>query len=223
MLKFMKSLYRILGRNSKTIKFLFYLSYVGLVTLFFVSPFMYNNMEWVRPIFRELGGKFGQASVILLVISMTPGILKRLGILDMVEAITLLFRREFGILAFYTTLMHVGYASWTRKMATGAINYWSIFDSQLEGAIAFSIFFVLFVISNDYSMKLLKHWWKYIQRGAYIAAILILLHVLAVGGSNWVIYLINFYLGAEVISWLWVWSRKMKPNTAQKPLEKTQK
>ena len=55
----------------------------------------------------------------LLILSLIPGTLKRMNLLGRLESILMLFRRQLGVLAFFTAAMHLGYMSWIKKIAAG--------------------------------------------------------------------------------------------------------
>lgn len=213
----MKNLYLLLAKNARQINFLFYLSYVALVTFFVASVWMYNNFPAAKNLFPEFGSKFGQVSILLLITSMTPGILKRLGFFKTIESILVLFRRQIGILAFFTAFMHLGYTSWIRKIANGSFDFWTVLDRQWYGSLAIIIFFILWVISNDWSMKVMKGWWKVIQRLTYVAVIFLLFHLQFVDGDEWLKILLWAYLALEASSWTHVLLKKFMPNKTTPP------
>lgn len=205
----MKAFYLFLARHQKIVKKIFFLGYVAMVLAFIGGVWAYGQMPETRSSFNDLGRKFGQISTLLLVLSMTPGILGRLNILRMVESTLLIFRRQFGITAFFTAMLHLGYISWIRRIATGQNPLPSYFTYQETGFAALSIFILLWFISNDFSMRLFGPVWKMMQRLAYIAAIALLVHIFEAQSSWW--YLVGAYLTLEVISWSVVLFKKIFP------------
>jgi len=91
----------------------------------------------------------------------------------------LVFRRELGIITFYTALFH-GFYLYSISGYNLNITYSLILSNSglIFGFLALIILFVLFLTSNDYSVKLLKKNWKRIQRLVYLVPFLILLHLI---------------------------------------------
>lgn len=210
----MKEIYSFLGRHLHLIKKIFLLTYILVVVGIVVGVMFYSIIPEARELYGTIGRKAGQISTILLLLSMTPGILTRLGVLKMVESILLLFRRQFGVTAFFTAILHLMYMSWIRRIAAGQNPLPSFFTYQQYGFAALSIFILLWFTSNDFSMRLLGPLWKLIQRLAYIAAIVLMIHIF-VSGSQWWIP-IGIYLGFEAISWViqllrWSWPKQNPP------------
>lgn len=195
----MKQLYLFFGKHLKLIKKLFLLSYIAIIATIFIGIMMYDSSRSIRILFKDIGARSGSISIILLVTSMIPGILKRMDILKSLESMLLLFRRQFGVLAFFFAVNHLMYISWIREIATGDNPLPTIFTYQQAGFFALAIFLLLWVISNNFSMKFLGKFWKYIQRLTYISVIALIIHVYAAGSQIWII--LSAILAAEALSW----------------------
>lgn len=195
----MKSLYLFLAKHQKIVKQIFFGGYVSLALLYIAGLWVYPRYEELRPFFGDIGAKFGELSIILLLISMTPGILKRLNILRQVESLLLIFRRQIGITAFFTAMLHSGFISLIKQISTGKSIIPTLFVYNQTGFAALSIFFLLWVISNNYSMKTLGSVWKLLQRLTYVAALAIMLHVFDARSKWWMV--VGAYLVFEAISW----------------------
>jgi sulfoxide reductase heme-binding subunit YedZ len=196
----MKQLYIFLAHHQKLIKKLFLLTYIILITLYVVGIWQYDSLNEIRGLFRTIGKWSGQISIILLLLTLIPGMLKRMNLLDKIESIVYLFRRQLGVLAFFMAVTHVGYMSWIRKIASGENPLDSVFKYQQTGFAAFAIFLLLWVTSNDISMRFLGKWWRYLQRLSYLSVIALILHVFAAGSKIWMV-LLAFLIG-EALSWV---------------------
>jgi methionine sulfoxide reductase heme-binding subunit len=204
----MKQLYVFLAKHQKKIKFLFLLSYISLITLYIAGIWAYGKIDNFNSLYSELGEKLGQVTIALLTTALIPGMLKRLGILKRLSSIFILFRRQLGVLAFFTAVTHMGYQSFIEKIALGENPLTTAFTYQQTGFAAITIFFLLWVTSNDFSMKFLGKWWKYLQRTSYLAIILLILHTFDAGSKFWLVLAV--ILSLEAISWL-VYLIKPKP------------
>lgn len=203
----MRSLYLYLARHSKFVKKIFLLLYIASAIAFVAGIWLYGQKPELKPAFNSLGRYFGQASTVLLLVALTPGILSRLKILKTTESTLLLFRRQFGVTAFFMAMLHLGYISWIRRIASGQNPLPSVFTYQQTGFVALSVFLVLWILSNDFSMRTFGPIWKLLQRLGYVAAIALLFHIYD-AQSNWWMP-VGVYLGLEVISWLAVIVRKI--------------
>ncbi len=108
-------------------------------------------------------------------------------------------RRAFGVAGFGYALLHLFF--YVRDMETvenvlaeiGALGIWT-------GWAAFLLFLPLAVTSNDASMRALKRGWKQVQRLAYPAAVLTLVHWMF-AHDNVVAGLVNFAPLALLQAW----------------------
>jgi sulfoxide reductase heme-binding subunit YedZ len=108
-------------------------------------------------------------------------------------------RRAFGVAGFAYALLHLFF--YLADMETlenvlaeiGALGIWT-------GWIAFLLFVPLALTSNDASMRALKKGWKALQRLAYPAALLTLVHWMFVH-DNFAAALINFAPLAALEAW----------------------
>lgn len=209
-MKFLKDLYLFLAKHQKIVKKIFFIGYIAMVVMYIVGLWVYPNYPSLRPMFGEIGSKFGEISVVLLLASMTPGILKRLGIFRQIESLLLIFRRQIGITAFFTAILHSGFTSLISLISTGKSVIPSLFVYNQTGFAAISIFFLLWVISNNFSMKMLGGVWKLLQRLTYVAALAIMFHVFDAQSSWWMPA--GVYLVLEAVSWVVFLFRQFRAN-----------
>ncbi len=209
-MKFLKDLYLFLAKHQKIVKKIFFIGYIVMVAMYIAGLWIYPNYPDLRPMFSEIGSKFGEISIVLLLASMTPGILKRLGILRQIESILVIFRRQIGITAFFTAMLHSGFISLISKISTGKSIIPTLFVYNQTGLAAISIFFLLWAISNDFSMRTLGAVWKLLQRLTYVAALAIMFHVFDARSSWWMV--VGVYLVLEAISWMVFLFRQYQTN-----------
>ena len=98
-------------------------------------------------------------------------------------------RRELGISMFYFALAHGssyilkdGVSPYTREVG------------YVAGIFALSIYFILYLTSNNVSVRKLKRRWKKLHYLVYPAYILTMLHVGLVGGETLLTQIIEFIL-----------------------------
>jgi len=84
-------------------------------------------------------------------------------------------RRAFGVAAFLYALLHLFFYILDMETAANVLAEVAI-PSILAGWVALLLFLPLAVTSNDYSMRALRTGWKRLQRLAYPAALLTLVH-----------------------------------------------
>jgi methionine sulfoxide reductase heme-binding subunit len=195
----MKQLYLLLAKNQKNIKKLFLFSYIILIAMFIIGIWQYDNSTDIKFLYKEIAKKSGQISVGLLILTLIPGMLKRIGILGKFESLLMLFRRQLGVLAFFTAGSHLVFVSWIKQIATGTNPLLRFFKYQQTGFAAITIFLLLWITSNDLSIKFLGKWWKYIQRLSYLSVIALILHIFDAGSKIWIV--LSVILTVEALSW----------------------
>ncbi|MDH5533586.1 MAG: ferric reductase-like transmembrane domain-containing protein [Candidatus Pacebacteria bacterium] len=201
----MKQLYLLLSKNQKKIKLLFLLSYISIIIMYVMSIWGYERFDLIKNISGELGEKFGQITIVLLTATLIPGMLKRFGILKRLSSILILFRRQLGVLSFFTAIAHMGFNFSIPYIASGTNFIPDLLKNYLTGFAAITIFFLLWVTSNDFSMKFMGKWWKYLQRLSYLAILLLILHTLDAGSKFSLV--LGGVLSLEVLSWIYYFKK----------------
>lgn len=196
----MKEIYLLLAHHQKFIKHLFLLTYIVLISGYIGAVWFYPQLTAAKAPLRDWGKTFGQASIVLMLLTLIPGMLMRFNFFRTIESTLILFRRQFGVLAFFTAFMHVGLRSWIKLLATGSNPLLTFFKFQQTGFAALTIFILLWVTSNDLSMRILGKWWKYLQRFSYVAAIFLILHIKDAASNWW--WPITIFLVFETLSWI---------------------
>ncbi|GIW63946.1 MAG: hypothetical protein KatS3mg091_748 [Patescibacteria group bacterium] len=88
----------------------------------------------------------------------------------------MLFRRQIGILVFFTVLIHYMFLRGFRVLSFGLPSILPTFE--FVGFIAFQLLFLMFITSNDWAVGRLKKWWVYLHRATYLIVFLVFLHIL---------------------------------------------
>lgn len=157
----------------------------------------------------DIGVKVGSIALYLFFITITAGILRRFGILQPVQQLLMLFRRHLGIMTYLLGLMHWVLVRVAFSAKQGVIPTLAPFE--LAAFFAMQIMFLLFVTSNDWSVKHLGVWWKRIHKLIYLVAWLVFFHVALQTGEGIEKAPITFiFASVELISLLYDWSVKRK-------------
>lgn len=133
----------------------------------------------------DVGVWSGRAAVSVLAVVLIPGMLGRFGIQIKVTRVITFYRRQLGITTFLLALTHGMLVRNVARFVLGwyPINFAPVFE--LFGSLALSLLFLLFITSNDMSVKRLGAWWKRLHRLVYIIVLLILFHTFLQRVSVW--------------------------------------
>ncbi|MCA9388111.1 MAG: ferric reductase-like transmembrane domain-containing protein, partial [Candidatus Andersenbacteria bacterium] len=121
-------------------------------------------------------------------------------------------RRPIGISVFYFAATHV--LIYAALLNT---SIWKLLSLSLQGigplwygAVALLILFLLFSISNKIATKRLKRWWKRIQRLAYLALPLVLVHAALVENEGIALAIVGTigFIALKSVEWYSTRSRK---------------
>ncbi|GIW63107.1 MAG: hypothetical protein KatS3mg090_0933 [Patescibacteria group bacterium] len=174
----MSRLIKFLTKNKKLIVFLFFLAYFLNLLLLLMGWNWFATQK--GPLLYNIGVVYGRLAVIFYSITLLPGIIRRFQIKESVlyqtQTILMLFRRQIGILVFFTVLIHYMFLRGFRVLSFGLPSILPTFE--IVGFIAFQLMFLLFITSNDWSVSKLKKWWIYLHRTTYVIVFLIFLHIL---------------------------------------------
>lgn len=208
-----EQIFQIAAQKKQRIWLFFWVVYIAILTILtwgsvviiFDLPsaaFVYATGVW--------SGKF---AVTMLAVVLIPGILGRSGIqIKATRAITF-YRRQLGITTFLLALTHGMLVRNVARLAHGwyPINLAPVFE--LFGSLALSVLFLLFITSNDASVKRMGPWWKRLHRLVYIVVLFILFHTLLQRVSVWSV-LTGIVAILEFASLLWSgllgWKRSIR-------------
>lgn len=127
----------------------------------------------------EYGKLCGLIAVYLFLVTLVPGIVKRLKLANKIKNLYLflnLLRRQLGILTFLFVFYHFLFLRGLDSFQSGQI-YTPSALFEWFGFIAFQLLFLLFVTSNDLSVRRLGKWWNRLHSLTYIIVWLVMLHV----------------------------------------------
>ena len=200
-------LFMIAAQNGKIIKNLFFILYIILVLILLFSGYKIISAHALDSSLYSLGKKFGELTLLLLGLVVTPGILGRFGIEIKITRIVTVYRRQFGIITFLTALLHFSLVRMFNWL--GGILPFSPFPITFEayGTLALSLMFLLFVTSNDFSKKTLGKLWKVMHRFIYLILWLLVLHVGLQKIGVWTLFIFGAAI-VETFSWIIYFIRK---------------
>ncbi|MBI4037426.1 ferric reductase-like transmembrane domain-containing protein [Candidatus Curtissbacteria bacterium] len=201
-----RKIYLKIAKKEKFIRFLSNLVYLAIVGFW---PVAYLSTVGILPgssYLYSLGVKFGQGAITLLGIVVIPGILGRFGIEIPITRTITLFRRRLGILVFLLGLTHYLLVR-LLSIILGYIKF-QIFPPLFEllGMSTLSLLFLLFLTSNNKSVRSLGKWWKRLHRLIYLVLWLLVFHTGLQRISKWTLFIGLFAL-LEIISFIYL---KMK-------------
>lgn len=138
------------------------------------------NLLLYLTIFYELGKKLGSVAVVLYVLTLIPGMLKRFGVLPLTRSLLMLTRRQIGVTMFLSALGHQALVQLFPLLLSGQNPFFTTFRTTL-GSLALMVLFPLWLTSNDFSVQKLQKNWKRLHRLTYVALALIFGHVFFTG------------------------------------------
>lgn len=124
----------------------------------------------------EIGLKFGTFSLFALAATLTPGILKRLGLFRSLMIMLTPFKRHMGITSYLLALGHYFLVTLLPSIATNTFPP-VITTASFFGFMGFLTLTPLFITSNDFALKKLGRNWGRLHKLVYLAGIFILVHV----------------------------------------------
>ncbi len=202
----------IIPRKAKVIQ-LFKLVYlIQVAVLFWAGISFYSG--FYHSVYYQLGLYFGRIAVLLFIIILIPGMLKRFGITHKILALLMIFRRYIGISMYIFALSHFGLVKVLPNLS--ALHLPVPFVFELWGSAALLVLFFLFITSNDFSVSRLGIWWYRIHRLIYIAMWLIFFHLAFQRISLWTI-LLGITVFSMMISFL---VERIRKNVSKKLTEK---
>lgn len=122
-----------------------------------------------------LGVAMGKAAVVLFVLTLIPGMMKRFGITHKLLALLMIFRRYIGIAMYISALSHFGLVKAVPALSSKLPFQLTAFE--FWGSLALFTLLFLFITSNDFSVGRLGIWWYRIHRLIYLSMWFILFHV----------------------------------------------
>jgi len=106
----------------------------------------------------------------------------------------MMFRRQFGILAFYFAFFHFIAVLMHNYLQLG-YNFYDVTSWYFMGTAGMIIMFILYLTSNNLSMRILKLNWKKLQKITYFVLPIIAIHIMLVRSSSQSLTLNGFFEG----------------------------
>ncbi len=157
-----------------------------------------------RKIWSELGTNSGKAAILVLGITLLPGMIKRFqlkGVLTAAQVFIMSIRRALGVLVYYLVVLHL---IWVKILP--AFHYdldlLRYSNYELMGLIALLLLTPMALTSNDFAVRKLGKHWKRIHSAVYVVIWFIFLHVLLMEGSVKMILIAGVLGTLEIASWI---------------------
>ncbi|MFZ1721530.1 MAG: ferric reductase-like transmembrane domain-containing protein [Microgenomates group bacterium] len=190
---------------------------LGMLLVAITAVVPEGRMYW-----RELGLLAGKLAILVLGVTLVPGIFKRFqvkGVLAAVQVLLMSVRRALGLMVYFLT---VGHLLWVRILPRLYYNLSlsSFTNYEIIGLIALILLTPMALSSNDPSMRMLGKNWKKIHSAVYVIIWLIFLHVLLMEGSLKFTVLAGLFGVLEILSWIYYYKNRPK-STITTPVEST--
>lgn len=178
----------------------FKIIYLFLILFILFIFITFRGNENLSMLVYDMGKKGGDFSLIIYLLALFPGIGERLGIKNKILSILRIYRRHLGILMFILVLVHISFTKLFFLQSKNDLLPQGAFETM--GIFTTLILCVLFVTSNNNSLRTFKIWWYRIQRLTYISMFFIFFHVALVRFSIWsllmvtviILQLVSFYV-----------------------------
>lgn len=164
-------IYKFLIQKSPLIKKVF-LALEILYALFIAILLFSNNFipsQYTRYI--------GMLTLLVFMIVLTPGTVRRFGIKSRFADLLMVYRRNFGIFTYMLILTHE-LTYYSGQVVLGPNLFLKAPDFIKMGMTASILLLPLFLTSNDFAVRILKKWWKRLHKLIYVAVLFIYLHLL---------------------------------------------
>lgn len=183
---------------------LFSVIYAALTSLLVVLiVLVIKDQNWLS-LAVKLGGKLATISTLLLIISLLPGISRRLNLFLVINKIIMPFRRQVGILMYLTAVSHALLSNYLGRYLAGTLTQFPP-TFVTFGFFALILTTPLFLTSNNFSVRLLKRNWGRLHKLVYMVLLLVLIHISLQGET--IAILTGVTLLLEIISYV-VYFRK---------------
>ena len=212
--------YRWLITHKPLILNIFFVMEIGMVLLILIGVglFIIDSPYYLN--IASNAGLMGQISFVLFCTAITPGIIKRLGILTQLQISLMLFRRQFGVTMYLMALNHMAFMFAIPIFLAPIFEFPPLNSFLLYGVASVSLLLPLWVTSNDWSVKKMGKWWKILHGLIYIAVFTIFMHVGLANRSLGAVALV--FLILEILSWLkYWWQAIFRKQTSSLPVATT--
>ena len=154
------------------------LTVIGMWSLYTGNSFAYT--------FVDIGYLFGKAAIVVYILTLIPGICRRLKFQAEPIALLMIFRRQVGILMYLLVFAHFWFLFGIDVLLSGSFPL-PPQPQVIFGMLANYILFALAITSNDWATKKLGIWWNRLHKLTHIALWLIFAHVAFIDFSIWTV------------------------------------
>lgn len=165
---------------------LFKVFFVIQILFLFVGSWSIYTKDSQWPLFYTLGRQSGDVAIVFFILASLPGIVRRFGKFNKLVSILMIFRRYIGISTYLFVLIHSSFV----RLVPWIARIFPLLPLEtfvLVGIAAHIMLFLLFVTSNDLSVRILGRGWHRIHNLIYIIVWIILFHVALQGFSIWTV------------------------------------
>lgn len=198
-------LQKFLLSHRKEVTWLFLAYEIGMVVIWVLGLVLAKNNPMILIDFPEIGEKFGVVAFGLFVLALLPGILQRFDVFPVIRTMLMTFRRHLGVSMFLSSVVHFGFVTSIPMIVSNNFSVQLFSTREMLGFIAYVFLVPLWITSNDYSVKKMGKYWKWLHRLVYIALLFIFLHVAIVQSKFAVVA--GLMIALEIMSWVRVWGR----------------
>jgi len=192
---FSQALFQAVIKGKKILTWMFYAQYAYVFGMMSYSATL-TYFQTDRGVVYEWGTTSGSIALVYFCLSLTPGIARRLGIRFRIFQILMLFRRHIGISAFVFGFFHYLAVRMLPILLSGVPLNLNPPLFEVFGFLSLYPMILMFLTSNDYSVKKMGVWWKRLHSLSYVLVWTLFFHVALQGGETWK-YLIGIFAVLE--------------------------
>jgi len=171
-------------KYKKNITFGFYLFYLFTVGLGLFSIYQIINKISIAAIY-DLGKTAGELALGFFCLTLIPGIFRRFKWRSAFVQILMLFRRQLGISTFLLGFLHYGALRLFPILFAGVPLNTNPPVFEIFGMLTLYPMTLLFLTSNDLSVRRLGQWWKVLHSLSYILVWTLFFHTALQSKMTW--------------------------------------
>lgn len=207
----MNALYLLAVKNRERIITTCKILYAILLLVSLIGSISLYKRDGYAQQFLTFGITAGQISLVLYVITLIPGVARRLQFQHKLISLIMIFRRYLGILMYLFVFIHMWFLFGLTVFKSGVMPP-NLALYEWMGILSHAIVLILALTSNDVATKKLGVWWGRIHSLTYVAVGLIFLHVYLQSISVWSV-LAGIALGLVILSHVMAYLRQHAAKT----------
>jgi len=187
------TIFQVILKYKKQFIWAFYGQYAYIIGMVIFSAYLtYGQTD--RATVYEWGLTSGTISLVYFCLSILPGIARRFGIRTEITQIFMLFRRQIGISTFLFGLLHYSTIRMFPIVFAGVPLNLNPPLFEIFGFLTLYPMTLMFLTSNDISVRKMGKWWRRLHSLSYILVWTIFFHVALQRASIWSIIIGIFVL-----------------------------